>query len=1251
MNRIIKCKKGLRQILLVLFSLAMLAGYSFAQTNVYLVAREYQKALPGTAGTVTMWGFAEDADQDLSTDDGEIPTSPGPVITIPPAETTLNIHLRNELDVPVSIIIPGLPGGDLVPEFISGRVHSMTHETDPSLTVFGLYTWHNASGLKAGTHLYHSGTNQPVQVPMGLYGAVKKDAAPGVAYISEKGKQHVYDNEVILFYSEIDPALNEAVTTPGGYGPGTDMPSTIGYAPKYFLLNGATYPDSVPLAAHPILMGEKVLVRILNAGLKTHVPTLQNSYIEVISEDGNLYPYPFRQYSVRLPAGRTADAVLMMTGSSCGYPVYDRRLYLTDNGASPGGMFTFLNRENPGAVDDSYIFDLPQITHTVPPIGVLMNDCDEDSNLVGALTAELFAPPTGGTVDLRPDGSFDYTPNSDTTSDSFTYVANDGTLDSNVATVSLKVLNHRSETSITSGNDDAEELLDSGKIDLSSSDLEMVEEDSTQVVGMRFIVDIPQGAIITNAYIEFTVDEEDDVETSLLIEGQNADNAPTFNKIDGNISSRTDRTAGMDWLDIPAWTKGTKQMTPDIKSIIQAIVGRTNWTNSIVIFITGTGKRVADSYDGDPAGAPKLHVEYSLVVEDVYNYYCDKDGDGYISSAVSETCTGAGCTVPTEWDCQETPPTPPDADCDDTLVTGPSVYPGAVEMCDGLDNDCDDGTPDGFNDPARPDNINQEGVCAGSKQSCNGVTWEEDYSSVPFYEPAEVTCGDGKDNDCDGATDTDPECTATTTIWVPVATGDDDAEEAADGGVGLSSSDLELVEEDSTQTVGIRFQVDIPKDAIITKAYIQFTADETHSGMTTLTIEGEDTGNAAPFEKVDWNISSRTPRTSSVSWSPDPWKVRGEAGPKQMTTDISPIIQEIVSNPGWAANNWLAIIITGEGKRTAESYNGSAPPVLHVEYSTFVPDLHNYYCDKDGDGFISSAVSETCTGAGCMTPAGCVETPPGDDCDDTLVTGPSVYPGAIEVCDGLDNDCNEGTPDGDDEPAQLNSNQIGVCAGSTKSCIEGVMTDDYSTVPDYEPAEVTCDDMKDNDCDTLVDTDPECTATTTIWVPVATGDDDAEERASGSMKLGSSDLEMVYDKGGNQHVGIRFNGVDIPKGANIINAYIEFTVDEANEGDTYLWIQGHDSYDAPAFTSDYWNISDRDKTSASVSWNPSGWTTARAKKQTPNIAEVIKEIVDRTLWDSGHSIVIIVTGTGERTADSYDGSPSGAPVLHVEYTP
>jgi Ca-dependent carbohydrate-binding module xylan-binding/K319L-like, PKD domain len=172
---------------------------------------------------------------------------------------------------------------------------------------------------------------------------------------------------------------------------------------------------------------------------------------------------------------------------------------------------------------------------------------------------------------------------------------------------------------------------------------------------------------------------------------------------------------------------------------------------------------------------------------------------------------------------------------------------------------------------------------------------------------------------------------------VQVASGSDDAEESVSGYVRLTSSDLELVYTNSNQTVGIRFNsVDVPHDATIVNAYVQFMVDETSSEATSLTIEGEDIDNAATFISSSGNISSRARTSANMSWSPAVWTTVGEAGSDQRTPDVSRIIQEIVDRPGWSRGNSLVVIITGTGKRVAESYNGnqSGAPMLHVEYAT-----------------------------------------------------------------------------------------------------------------------------------------------------------------------------------------------------------------------------------------------------------------------------------------------------------------------------
>lgn len=121
-----------------------------------------------------------------------------------------------------------------------------------------------------------------------------------------------------------------------------------------------------------------------------------------------------------------------------------------------------------------------------------------------------------------------------------------------------------------------------------------------------------------------------------------------------------------------------------------------------------------------------------------------------------------------------------------------------------------------------------------------------------------------------------------TTFERRVSASSDDAEENIVGAMDLTSSDLELVLEDSLQTVGIRFNgVDIPKEATILNAYIQFQVDETSSAATSLLIQGEDSDDAGTFLSTSGDISSRTPTAASVAWTPVAWNTVGEAGTDQ----------------------------------------------------------------------------------------------------------------------------------------------------------------------------------------------------------------------------------------------------------------------------------------------------------------------------------------------------------------------------------
>jgi hypothetical protein len=176
---------------------------------------------------------------------------------------------------------------------------------------------------------------------------------------------------------------------------------------------------------------------------------------------------------------------------------------------------------------------------------------------------------------------------------------------------------------VSTGTDDAEEYITDGYTYYTSTDLELGYDDahspySAQIVGTRFNnIQIPQGATITNAYVEF----ECDVGTwtgdvPLQITGEDIDNAPTFTATTYSISARTDTTATVPWTITAQWTVDSKYPSSDIISVIQEIINRPGWSsgNSMVIMFTasGTNRREMEAYEGGEAAtaAPRLVVEY-----------------------------------------------------------------------------------------------------------------------------------------------------------------------------------------------------------------------------------------------------------------------------------------------------------------------------------------------------------------------------------------------------------------------------------------------------------------------------------------------------------------------------------------------------------------------------------------------------------------------------------------------------------------
>ncbi len=426
--------------------------------NVCVRAAPYVETMPDGVTTVTMWGYrvvvtgstftacSAAALANPASSINRPPTSPGAAITVSPADPTLNVRLVNNLPVPTSFVLHG-HNTTMAPVFktnatvndpsvtsdctpgasLDCRVRSFTHEAAPGGGT-ATYTFTN---VKPGTYLYQSGTLPQIQVQMGLYGLLRRNApatstAARVAYpgAASAPDQYAYDNEISLLLSEVAPDLHAAVAG------GTFSGSTLRYDPRFFRVHryAATLPTlpATGAAAAPIeftdgpargvlgiTAGQRQLVRVVNAGIQSRALTLLDGHWYLIAQDGNVFPYPREQvtahlaaaqsadlwFTPTLPAGTTAQRMLM----------FDRRLALSNNdGNAVGGMLVRLSVTSGTtalALDASGCG--PTGTQGAPYACTVAA-----AGVVGTPSFSLDAAPAGMTIDAST-GAIAWTPNND----------------------------------------------------------------------------------------------------------------------------------------------------------------------------------------------------------------------------------------------------------------------------------------------------------------------------------------------------------------------------------------------------------------------------------------------------------------------------------------------------------------------------------------------------------------------------------------------------------------------------------------------------------------------------------------------------------------------------------------------------------------------------------------------------------------------------------------------------------------------
>ena len=450
-----------------------------------------------------------------------------------------------------------------------------------------------------------------------------------------------------------------------------------------------------------------------------------------------------------------------------------------------------------------------------------------------------------------------------------------------------------------------------------------------------------------------------------------------------------------------------------------------------------------DCDDGDPGVNPGETETACNGVDDdcdgmLHPEEADADGDGFsecdgdcddidagVNPGVAEQpCTGFdddcdGALHPSEIDADGDGFSPCDGDCDDAE---PATRPGADELCDGVDNDCDGETDedsaidvedwwvdvdgDGYGDAAVLDQAcYQPGGFTDNPDDC------DDADAAAHPGAAEVH--DAADNDCDGFYDEGvlpPDALVVTEILQnPSAVLDDVGEwfEVVNNTalpmnlVGLEVSDLGTnlftvlgdlwIDPDEHLVFGAS---DDP--AVNGGAYVSYAWDEFNLGNGDDEIILEHAGDVLDEVQYDGGALWIDPTGASMSLDPTLYTTADNDDPTSWCESTSAFGLGDLGSPA---------------------------------------DVNPTCCpDADGDGFLDAACGF-------------------DDCDDD---DPAVFPGAEEICNGLDDDCDAAT----DELVDADGDGWTLCDGDCDD-------DDPAILPG---ADEVCDGM-DNDCDPTTDED------------------------------------------------------------------------------------------------------------------------------------------------------------------------------------
>ena len=438
---------------------------------------------------------------------------------------------------------------------------------------------------------------------------------------------------------------------------------------------------------------------------------------------------------------------------------------------------------------------------------------------------------------------------------------------------------------------------------------------------------------------------------------------------------------------------------------------------------------VCDGDDNDCDGEIDEHA-----IEGLIEYFADLDGDGH-GAGVAWT----GCTVPDGF-------SPSSDDCDDF---DPGRFPSNPEVCNGIDDDCDDAADEGVKITVHPD-IDGDGYGSPDPELATEVCELEtgwslsdndcDDSRASVYPGADEICDD-LDNDCNGMTDEDPVDGGTYYLDL-----DGDGYGDSEDSLTVCAAPIGYIE-DGLDCDDSR--ADVNPDAIETCT----TPYDDNCDGTANPLDAE--ACTEFYADIDEDGFGDEDDSRCYCEPNDVWTTSDDSDCDDENASINPGAEEVCDGIDQNCNDAI-----DDGALIA------------------------FYIDSDGDGFGAGSATYA-----CEVSDGMVENV--SDCNDDNA---EIYPGATEYCDGIDNDCNafidDETVDGLVYYSDIDGDGFGDPSDSLISCAapSGYVlnyTDCGPSRPDVYPGAIEYCDELDNDCDGSADEDP---TDAPIWYRDADGD-------------------------------------------------------------------------------------------------------------------------------------------------------------------